>query len=590
MTKHLEWMGRRQAQSRRHHERTYAESIRRSRARLGREVLIGRGEHTGELCFLAPEQYLQTHTHVIGPPGMGKSKEVRKVLSGFSDFDVPIHSLESHGEESEHYLHMLRRNPRLVRENRIVYFKPGSDADPIGINPFALSLPAADIASLVLDALMKVWGADSLNDAPRLQRILRNMFHIAAVHKLWWDEVFQLLLPSNKGMRMNLLQSVSDGPTKQDCGEMESWPMSVKQEKFESSGSRLQKVICATSATAKAFRKQDRILDIPGILRRRQSSVSDLSLLGSPEAEGLVGAIVVNMLYHAVKGRPKAQRDFTVFAIDEFPQFVTTDIARSLDQFRKFGVHLVLAHQRLDQLPPDLQSAVLNCAKIRFVFGGLGYEDAQILARELFAGEVRGDRVKHISYRTGFRPILTKTTLQHESEAEGEGEADGEGWNDVSIDSAGGGNGVTDSDGTLVNTVTTTHSYGRSSGRSGSRSASRNHIRTRGVSEAFVTQFQEFIEEGGRQFWSCSDQWEMLTARTMNLDKREALVKVYNEPVLDIRTPDVEILPVFRRRKTARQRRLEWLRRQPQEGSDGTPIEGTIIPPQNDELPEDFHE
>jgi hypothetical protein len=95
---------------------------------------------------------------------MGKSKELRQVLTSFSDLDIPTHSLESHGEESNQYLRFLHANPRLVREGRIVHFKPGSDANPIGINPFASSLPAADIASLVLDALMKVWGAESLND------------------------------------------------------------------------------------------------------------------------------------------------------------------------------------------------------------------------------------------------------------------------------------------------------------------------------------------------------------------------------------------------------------------------------------------
>jgi TraM recognition site of TraD and TraG len=521
---------------------------------------------------------------------MGKSKAVRQVLSGFSDLDVPIHSLESHGEESRHFLHMLRRNPRLVRENRIIHFKPGGDAEPIGLNPFASDLPAADIASLVLDALMKVWGAESLNDAPRIQRVLRNLFHIAAVHKLWWDDVFEMLLPSNKAFRMNLLAAVPDPRVRRDGAEMEGWPLPVKQEKFESSSSRIQKIVCATSAAAKAFRKQEKILDIAGMLRRRQSSVSDLSLLGSPEAESLVGAMLVNMFYHAVKDRPETQRDFTVFAIDEFPQFVTTDLARSLDQFRKFGVHLMLAHQRLDQLPEDLRSAILTCAKIKFVFGGLYHEDAGVLARELFPGEVRGDRVKHISYRTGFRPILTKTTLQHESEGEGEGENEGEGWTDISIVNTGTSNGVTDSDGTVVNTVTTTHSFGNSSGPSRSRSGSRNHIRTRGVSEAFVTEFQEFIEESGRQFWSCSDQWEMLTARTMNLDKREALVKIYNEPALDIRTPDVEIHPVFRRRKTARQRRLDQLRRQSEEKTNGRPIEGTVLPPQTEAEPEDYHD
>jgi hypothetical protein len=558
----------------------YIESIRRKQAQLKRNVCIGCGVHTGELHFLTPEQYLHTHTHVIGPPGMGKSKEVRKVLSGFSDLDVPIHSLESHGEESKHYLHMLRRNPRLVREKRIVHFKPGSDAEPMGINPFAASLPAADIASLVLDALIKVWGSESFNEMPRMQRILRNVFHIAAVHHLWWEEVCQLLLASNKTLRLNLLQGVPENRVREDWRDIEALPLSVKQERFESSSNRLQKIICATSATTKAFSRQEKILDIPGMLRQRQSSVSDLSLLGSPEAESLVGAILVNMFYHAVKNRPETQRDFTVFAIDEFPQFVTTDLARSLDQFRKFGVHLMLAHQRLDQLPEDLRSAVIACAKIKFVFGGLGYEDALILARELFANEVRGDRIKYRNFQTKFRPILTEREVESFSEASSDGSSDSNAWSDGS------------SSGTSQTDETLTHLLSLSSGRSNASGSSHSSAHGHSWSTAFVTEHEEFQEESTPTFWSIDEQWHTLTARVMNLDKREVLVKMYNQPVLDIRTPDVEILPVFRRRKTARQRRLDQLRRESHEKSNGTPIEGTILPPTQtaDDLPEDFHE
>jgi hypothetical protein len=322
----------------------------------------------------------------------------------------------------------------------------------------------------------------------------------------------------------------------------------------------VEKIVFATTAARKAFERQERILDIREIIRRKQSLVGDLSVLGSTEAESLIGAMVVNMLYHAVRNRPKTDRGFRVFAIDEFPQFVTSDLARSLDQFRKFGVHLILSHQRLAQLPPDLQSALLSCAKIRFVFGGLEYEEAAKLAKELFAGEVRGDRVKHISYRTGFRPILTQVLLHHSAEADADSESDGDGWSDTSI--------YTDSDGSsysdqsISHVLHTTHSFGSQSGRSGSRNSGRSHVRTEGVSEAYITEHEEFIEESGRQFWSPAEQWEHLTARVMNLEKREALVKVFNKPVLDIATPDVRIEPVRHRRKTARQRRLEKRRRE----------------------------
>jgi hypothetical protein len=542
-------------------ERMYEESIRRTQARLRREIFIGRGAHSGELQFLKPDDYEYTNTHIVGPPGMGKSKELRGVLlQGFSDFDVPTDFLENHGEEADNFLAFLNRNPRLVREKRIVHFKPGSPSCTLGLNPFASGLPPADVASLVLESLMKAWGADSYNDMPRLQNILRLAFYVAAFNKSSWEEVFQFLLVGNRALRLTLIQNLPDEKMRDKGTEIEKWPLAMKQERFESSANRVDKIVFATSAARRVFERQERILDIRELIRRRQCLVGDLSALGSTEAESLIGAILVNMLYQAVRHRPKTDRSFRVFAIDEFPQFVTSDLARSLDQFRKFGVHLILSHQRLAQLPPDLQSALLSCAKIRFVFGGLEYDEAAKLAKELFAGEVRGDRVKHITYRTGFRPILTQVLLHHSAEADGNSESDSDGWSDGSM--------YTDSDGSsysdqsISHLLHTTHSFGAQSGRSSSRNSGRSHVRTEGVSEAYVTEHEEFIEEGGRQFWQVNEQWEHLTARVMNLEKREALVKVFNQPVLDITTPDVRIEPVRHRRKTARQRRLEKRRRE----------------------------
>jgi hypothetical protein len=112
-------------------------------------------------------------------------------------------------------------------------------------------------------------------------------------------------------------------------------------------------------------------------------------------------------------------------------------LARSLDQFRKFGVNLILAHQRLAQLSDDLRSAVMNAAKIKAVFGGLGRDDAEILAPELFTGEVHGKRVKHITYQTKFRPELEEREVLSESQSATEGDSDSDGWSSGTSSSSG---------------------------------------------------------------------------------------------------------------------------------------------------------
>ena len=70
-----------------------------------------------------------------------------------------------------------------------------------------------------------------------------------------------------------------------------------------------------------------------------------------------------------------------------------------LDQTRKFGLHLVLAHQRLGQLK-DRSEAIYNGimagGQTKIVFGGLTDEDAGIMAREVLRNSFNLEQPKHI--------------------------------------------------------------------------------------------------------------------------------------------------------------------------------------------------
>lgn len=55
----------------------------------------------------------------------------------------------------------------------------------------------------------------------------------------------------------------------------------------------------------------------------------------------------------------KARRNFFVY-IDEFPTFTTLSIANMLSELRKYNVGLILTHQYLHQLDPQVREAVLE--------------------------------------------------------------------------------------------------------------------------------------------------------------------------------------------------------------------------------------
>src|SRR5437899_6027664 len=186
-------------------------SLRHIRARLNRELFVGRGDHTGRLYFATRADYLATHMHLVGASNFGKSFYLEHLLRNYTDLRIPASIIDPHGDHAKHYYEYLLRSPRLRRERRIVHFRPSSDGNGPRFNPFACGLAdPAEVASLVLEAFMKVWGAMSFNETPRLERILRIMFHAFAANSLPLTEAYQFLLVANRPYRQNLLAKVAD--------------------------------------------------------------------------------------------------------------------------------------------------------------------------------------------------------------------------------------------------------------------------------------------------------------------------------------------------------------------------------------------
>ena len=76
------------------------------------------------------------------------------------------------------------------------------------------------------------------------------------------------------------------------------------------------------------------------------------------------------------------RRDFHVY-LDEFQNFTTLSLATMLSELRKYRVSLVLAHQYLSQLEPEVRDAILGNVGTIISFR-LGVTDAEILSREFY--------------------------------------------------------------------------------------------------------------------------------------------------------------------------------------------------------------
>ncbi|MFM9887650.1 MAG: hypothetical protein ACKVQT_31895 [Burkholderiales bacterium] len=142
----------------------------------------------------------------------------------------------------------------------------------------------------------------------------------------------------------------------------------------------------------------------------------------------LLGTLIVNDLFQKAVARPQGSRPFTLY-IDECTDYLNSDIARSIDRTRKFGLQLVLSHQRLGQLAQDGKEDILNAVmsvQSKVVFGGLEVPDAERIAREIFSGEFNLNAAKK-KFATPVVVDHVVEWLASESEARGTSQTTGEG-------------------------------------------------------------------------------------------------------------------------------------------------------------------
>lgn len=99
----------------------------------------------------------------------------------------------------------------------------------------------------------------------------------------------------------------------------------------------------------------------------------------------LFGSLLVSAIGLAGLSRAdmpeSARRDFVLY-LDEFHTFTTLALANMAAELRKYALPMVLTNQHLEQLPPELRSAILGNVGTLVVFR-VGASDAAKLAKEL---------------------------------------------------------------------------------------------------------------------------------------------------------------------------------------------------------------
>ncbi len=503
------------------------------------------------------EKERKTHAHIIGSSGSGKSKFLEHLMRQDLQRHQGFCLIDPHGTLYDAVLDWASHE---VLERKIVQLNLSQPDQVIGFNPFQRA-PQGDISVQVerrVTATCHAWGVADTDQTPTLARTLRLIYSVMLEHNLGLPQVRHLIDFNGRTIREPLIEQLSTPLIQAEWQELQQMKPREWREETLSARNRLFKLL--TSPTL------DRVMGLAGHSINLSEIVEEGSFLLvnlapsdylSHENAAVFGALLVNEFFECAMRRETKHGDPEPYYLylDEFQNFVSPAIAGMLDQIRKFGIFLTLAHQRFGQLEEDITDAVLTNCKIKAVFGGLRAESARLMAEELFIGKLDPMKIKAAIYQTKFWPVYGRDKVYTHGTSHGtsssHGSSAGTAFSSTTASAVGHGSssaycsdwfGINQPPGMTTDSWSTSRSQmsGTSTSSSDSFTASESFSESEAVADVPIFIPVPFQELSSVQYFSLDEQLHEMAAALKEQFPRHCFIKIQGQDTQPLLVPKVE--------------------------------------------------
>ena len=316
----------------------------------------------------------KTHIHCIGRTGTGKTRFLALLARQLIEQGVGGCVLDIQGGLYHLIENYIAKNPHLAE--RVIFFNPGERQDPVvAFNP----LRDADYVEqpirvdMVIEALKKNWN-QAADFMPTFEDIASNIIPalIDGGQTILEGKYFKDWIDTAE--RDRILEHITDPDVLRDWKIFDAQGKHDKKTDILPFKNRIKKFLRLDMLRC-TLGRTTHLLDFKDLVDKRKFLLVNLRYPRhlSFDAATLIGINLIHEIFYYCMSRHEKEGEQNPFVmiIDEMQNFITPDIVRILDQCRQKGLHLVLAHQRLNQLKKDneeLYSAVNSSATTKVVF------------------------------------------------------------------------------------------------------------------------------------------------------------------------------------------------------------------------------
>jgi len=350
--------------------------------------------------------------HVIGGSGTGKSKFLEWMIRRDLREGNGLCLIDWHGTLYNDVLrYCAYQDVGLSGDYRsVVLLNPSEPNFITGFNPFVAGEGDVSVqVSRRVDATIRPWGVTNTDQTPTFGRICRLLYTFMIENSQTLPNAATLLHFKNRGLREQAGESLTDTFSRAEWEELQGI---TKQQDWKdevlSTKNRLMRFVGSKSVRRFMGLHQNNV----DLFKVMEEGKILLVNLGSSdyldrEAARVFASLFLNEFFETAMRRAnrgpagEKPKTFSLY-LDEFQEYITEDVGSMLDQVRKGGLHMVLAHQHLGHFAENqrLQESVFTNARIRAVFGGLSTRSASQLAEEMFLPDLNTRQVKKAYYHT----------------------------------------------------------------------------------------------------------------------------------------------------------------------------------------------
>lgn len=319
------------------------------------------------------------HMYILGKTGTGKSTLLETMVSQDIQTGKGLMLLDPHGDMVERMVTGIPQH----RRSDVVYFNVPDTSRPLGFNPLERS-PSSNASltvSNLLEIFKKLW-ADFWG--PRLEHVLRNAF-LALMDQPEATLADVLRMVNNKEFRNKVVEETTNDQVRDFWwGEYAHYSPAFRAVVVAPLQNKIGAFL-ADPLLNRIVTQKKSAFDLREVMDQGKILLVNLAKgkIGD-DAAALLGALLLTKAGLAGLSRANVyeeeRRGFFIYA-DEFHTFTTLGTASMLSELRKYRVAMILAHQYISQLDPQIRDAVLGNTGTMITFR-LGASDAQTMAKE----------------------------------------------------------------------------------------------------------------------------------------------------------------------------------------------------------------